>query len=93
LLSNNVKELSAEEKLYSVIPIFKYSSNNKKIIEILGITVNHTVTILGLSSYTSGDQLCNGAAPTLKKKPIKINTIPKLIPCKIAIFSVTKIKL
>lgn len=38
--------------------------------------VNHVVTILGTSSYTSGAQLCKGAAAILNKKPSTINSIP-----------------
>jgi hypothetical protein len=44
--------------------------------EILGIIVNQVVTMLGTSSYTSGAQLCNGAAAILNKKPITINNRP-----------------
>ena len=44
------------------------SSRNTKI-EILGITASHVVTIVGTPSYTSGDQLWNGAADTLNRNP------------------------
>ncbi len=47
------------------------------IIDILGIIVNHVVTIVGTSSYTSGAQLCKGAAATLNKNPNTINNKPK----------------
>jgi hypothetical protein len=53
------------------------SSNKKMIIDILGIIVNHVVTIVGTSSYTSGAQLCKGAAATLNKNPNTINNKPK----------------
>ena len=55
--------------------------------------VNHIVTIVGLSSYTSGAQLCNGAADTLNKYPTIIKTIHKLNPCNMDVFSLTLIKL
>ena len=84
---------SAKLLLYSINSIIIYNSNNKIIKDILGIIVNQIVTIVGLSEYTSGDQLCKGAAPILKKNPININTIPKLIPCITPVFSVTDIKL
>jgi hypothetical protein len=51
--------------------------NNRIIIEILGITANQVVTIEGTLSYTSGDQLWNGAAPILNKKPTVIMIKPK----------------
>lgn len=58
------------------------STHSKKIkIEILGITVNHVVTIVGTPSYTSGAQLWKGAAATLNNKPTPIINIPKTIPC------------
>jgi len=45
--------------------------------EILGIIVNQIVTTVGLLSYTSGAQLCNGAAPILINNPIIKIIIPK----------------
>lgn len=59
-------------------PICSSSKNTK--IEILGITVNHVVTIVGTPSYTSGAQLWNGAAATLNRKPTPINSTPNTIP-------------
>ena len=47
---------------------------------------------MGLPSYTSGDQLCNGAAPILNKNPINIKTIPKLIPYKVRVLLLTDIR-
>ena len=55
------------------------SSNTK--IEILGITLNHVVTIVGTPSYTSGAQLWNGAAAILNKNPAVITTRPSITPC------------
>lgn len=54
------------------------SSNKNMIIEILGIIVNHVVTIVGTSSYTSGAQLCKGAAAILNKNPNTIIIKPKI---------------
>jgi hypothetical protein len=48
--------------------------------EILGIIVNQVVIIVALSAYTSGAQLCKGAAAILNNNPIKINIKPKLKP-------------
>ena len=56
------------------------NSNNNIKIDIFGIIVNQVVTIVGVPSYTSGDQLCNVAAAILNKNPTKIKIIPKLIP-------------
>ena len=56
-------------------------NSNKKIkIEILGITVNQVVTIVGTPSYTSGAQLWKGAAATLNKNPTPIINTPNTIP-------------
>lgn len=44
--------------------------------EILGITVNQVVTIVGTPSYTSGAQLWKGAAATLNKKPTPMISLP-----------------
>lgn len=52
------------------------SSNKKTKIEILGITVNHVVTIVGTPSYTSGAQLWNGAAATLNNRPTPMISTP-----------------
>jgi hypothetical protein len=55
-------------------------NSNKKIkIEILGITVNHVVTIVGTPSYTSGAQLWKGAAATLNKNPTAMINTPNTI--------------
>jgi hypothetical protein len=62
-------------------PNLTCSSNNINNIAIFGIIVNQVVTIVGVPSYTSGDQLCKGAAAILKRKPINIKLNPKLIPC------------
>ena len=35
---------------------------------------------MGTPSYTSGDQLCNGEAAILNKKPTKIKIKPRLNP-------------
>ena len=57
-------------------------SESKKINrEILGMTVNQVVTIVGTPSYTSGAQLWNGAEATLNKKPIPMISIPRTTPC------------
>ena len=64
----------------AIIPICEYNSKINIIIEILGITVNQIVTIVGLSLYTSIDQLCKGAAAILNKNPTIIIIRPKLIP-------------
>lgn len=45
------------------------NSNNKINIDILATVATNVVTIVGIPSYTSGDQKWNGAAPTLNKKP------------------------
>ena len=37
--------------------------------DILAIIATKVVTIVGIASYTSGDQKWNGAALTLNKKP------------------------
>lgn len=55
------------------------SSNRKIKIEILGITVNQVVTIVGTPSYTSGAQLWKGAAATLNKNPTAMINTPKTI--------------
>lgn len=55
-------------------------SNNMKI-EILGITVSHVVTKVGVPSYTSGAQLWNGAEATLNRNPTAIIIRPTLTPC------------
>lgn len=56
-------------------------SSSKKIkIDILGITVNHVVTMVGTPSYTSGAQLWKGAAATLNKNPTPMINTPKTIP-------------
>ena len=55
------------------------SSRNTKI-EILGIVVSQDVTIVGTPSYTSGAQLCSGAAATLNRKPIPIRSSPHVTP-------------
>lgn len=57
------------------------NSSKKTKIEILGITVNQVVTIVGTPSYTSGAQLWNGAAATLNRNPTPIISAPKTIPC------------
>ena len=55
-------------------------NSNKKIkIEILGITVNHVVTIVGTPSYTSGAQLLKGADATLNKNPTAMINTPNTI--------------
>jgi hypothetical protein len=55
----------------------KKSADNRKIkIDILGITVNQVVTIVGTPSYTSGAQLWKGAAATLNKKPTPMISLP-----------------
>lgn len=56
------------------------SSNRNTKIEILGITVNHVVTIVGTPSYTSGAQLWKGAAATLNKNPTPIINTPSTTP-------------
>ena len=48
-------------------PLCSSSSSTK--IEIFGIIASHVVTIVGTPSYTSGDQLWNGAAETLNRNP------------------------
>ena len=55
--------------------------------------VNHIVTIVGLSSYTSGAQLCKGAALTLNKNPIIIIISPNVKPCVKLVLLDTDIKL
>jgi len=49
------------------------------------------VTIVGLLSYTSGAQLCKGAAPIFINKPIIIKIIPKYTPHKIVFSLLTEI--
>lgn len=56
------------------------NSNNINNMAIFGIIVNQVVTIVGVPSYTSGDQLCKGAAAILNRNPINIKLNPKLIP-------------
>ena len=66
------------------------NKSNKKInILILGIIVSHIVTMVGLSSYTSGAQLCRGAAAILNKNPMMIKIIPKLNPWVIVLLVLT----
>jgi hypothetical protein len=60
-------------------PNLTCSSNNINNIAIFGIIVNQVVTIVGVPSYTSGDQLCKGAAAILNRNPINIKLNPKLI--------------
>lgn len=56
------------------------SSKRKTKIEILGITVNQVVTMVGTPSYTSGAQLWKGAAATLNKNPTPIIKTPSTTP-------------
>jgi hypothetical protein len=49
------------------------------------------VIIVALSAYTSGAQLCKGAAAILNNNPIKINIKPKLNPNNILLLSTTEI--
>lgn len=51
-------------------------SSSRMKIDSLGIIVSHVVTIVGVPSYTSGDQLWNGAADTLNRKPTARIMIP-----------------
>ena len=53
------------------------SVNNKTNIDILGITANQVVTIVGTPSYTVGAQLWKGAEAILNKKPIVILIKPR----------------
>jgi hypothetical protein len=55
--------------------------NNSTIIEILGITASHVVTIVGTPSYTSGAQLWNGAEAILNRNPTVMITSPRITPC------------
>jgi hypothetical protein len=57
------------------------SVNNSTKIEILGITANQVVTIVGTPSYTSGAQLWNGAEAILNKNPTVMITRPRITPC------------
>ena len=70
------------EKICSITPgtVTKVTCNcNKKIkMDILGITVNQVVTIVGTPSYTSGAQLWKGAAATLNKNPTAMISIPNI---------------
>jgi len=50
------------------------------------------VTIVGVPSYTSGDQLCKGAAAILNKKPTNIIIKPKLNPCITYCWSILEIE-
>jgi hypothetical protein len=45
----------------------------------LAIIATNVVTIVGIASYTSGDQKWNGAALTLNKNPIVNITKERLI--------------
>lgn len=69
------------------------NSSKKTKMEILGITVNQVVTIVGTPSYTSGAQLWKGAAATLNRKPTPMISTPSITPCDIFSCPLTETRL
>jgi hypothetical protein len=67
------KEFDVDKSIIEFIENPLCNSSNRTNMEILGMIVNQIVTCVGVSSYTSGDQECKGAAAILNKNPTEIN--------------------